>query len=613
MQWLTIGEGRRLGGRALESSHAVRGSSGEKGTGESLLMDDRVSRLESQSEQLAIRIGALERRLAALEARAPAPVIPIREATADGDGDALARLASLRASDLGAILALVGRTLVVLAGAYLLRALTESGRLTPGPGVLLGLAFALIWIVMAERTGGQGRSLNAAFHGMAFALIAFPILFEAVTRFHFFSTPMAAVGLGSCAAVGLAVASRRQLPGVAWITTLGALITAAALMFVTTELGPFALFLVWLGVATLWLGEWRRWTLLAWPIALGADLSILVLTGRSVTLDVLDTPGMAIAAQALLLLGYLGSVGIRTLVLERDVIPFDVAQSVAAVVVGLGGAAYVTVTGGGRSFLGISMLALAAACYGAAIHFAERHRNFHYYTSMGLLLALMGWALFLPEAALGLVYAALGLSSAWAGRMTQWLTFRAQGALYLVAAAFASGLLAHVSYGLGLPTIPAHAPSGAMLGVLVLSVVAVWGLGGLGQASRASGARVPRLVGLGLVLGGLLGIAAAWLAPAITSGAAPALRGGLVATLRTALLVSVVLALGWTAGTLRFVDGAWLVYPLLLLTGVKFVLEDLRAGEASTLFVGFALYGLALILGPWLCRRRGTASVPPPG
>jgi hypothetical protein len=47
--------------------------------------------------------------------------------------------------------------------------------------------------------------------------------------------------------------------------------TAAALALRTAELGPFALFLVLLGVATLWLGYLREWTLLRWPVALLAE------------------------------------------------------------------------------------------------------------------------------------------------------------------------------------------------------------------------------------------------------------------------------------------------------------------------------------------------------
>ncbi len=574
-------------------------------------MDDRLSRLEAQLEQLSIHVGDLERRLAALETREPAAAaVRAHGVPAAGELDALERLASLRASDVGAVVALLGRTLVVLAGAYLLRALTDSGRLAAGPGVLLGLAFALCWVVVADRAGAHGRSLSAAFHGVAFVLIAFPLLFEATTRFQFLTTAAAAAGLGGSAAVALAVAARRQLPGVAWVTTLGALATTGALMLATSELGPLALFLVLLGVATLWLGHLLDWTVLRWPVALGADLAILILSGRAVAPDVADRPGMALAAQILLLVAYLGSVAVRTLFLGRDAIPFEMAQGAVAIAVGLGGAAYVTGRIGGALPLGIATLALAAGCYAVAVAFVERRqgrrRNFSFYTSAGLVFALAGCALALPRPPLGLTYAALGLATGWAGRVWRRRTFRAHGAVYLVAAVAVSGLLAHVGYGLGLPLPPAHAPSAAMLGVLALCLAAVWGLGApAAEGTPGLAARLPRLVGLVLALGGVMGVAVAWLTPAI-AGAEAAAHGGQVATLRTALLVSDVLALAWAARAWGFVEGAWLVYPLLVLTGLKFVLEDFRAGQPATLFVGFALYGLALIVGPRLCRRSGS-------
>ena len=77
-----------------------------------------------------------------------------------------------------------------------------------------------------------------------------------------------------------------------------------------------------------------------------------------------------------------------------------------------------------------------------------------------------------------------------------------------------------------------------------------------------------------------------------------------MAAVRTALLVFGILALALADRIWAFAEGAWLVYPLLLLAGAKFVLEDVRAGQTSTLFVGFALYGLALIVGPRLRRPR---------
>jgi len=577
-------------------------------------MEDRLSRLEVQLEQLVSRVAAFEQRLAALESRAGS-ALEVRAigAPTSGELDGEAGLAGLRKSDLATIVAAVGRTLVILAGAYLLRALTDSGVLAAGPGALLGLAFALGWIVMADRAGAHGRTLHATFHGVAFVLIALPLLFEATTRFHFLDPRAAAACLAGCAAVALAVAARRHLLGVAWVATLGALGTAVALMLFTAELGPFALFLVLLGVATLWLGYVLDWTLLRWPVALVADLTILILSGRAVTSGASDSPGMALTVQILLLVAYLGSFAARTLFLNRNVIPFEVVQSVAGIVVGLGGAAYVTrTTGVGTLPLGLATLALAGGCYGVAVAFVERrqgrHRNFFFYTSAGLVFALVGSALVLPTPAIALAYAALGLATAWAGRLSRRVTFHAHGTVYLVAAVVVSGLLAYVLYGLGLPAAPAHAASPAMLAILGACLFAIVALG----AAAAEGpplpaARVPRLVVLVLGLGGLLGVAVAWLTPALTGGTGAAAHAGLVPTLRTALLVVGVLVLAWVGGARGFVEGAWLVYPLLIVTGLKFLLEDFRAGRPATLFVSFALYGLALIAGPWLCRRRSGA------
>ncbi|MBI4537726.1 MAG: hypothetical protein HY712_07190 [candidate division NC10 bacterium] len=581
-------------------------------------MDERLTRLEAQLEEVASRLSAVERRLAALETR------PAVDRFAGAIGTQLsdpsrpeAGPSGPRESDLSTIVTRVGRTLVVLAGAYLLRALTDSGLLAAGPGVFLGLLFALVWLVVADRAGARRQTLRASFHGAAYVLIALPLLYEATARFRLLDPAAAAASLAGCAALGLGVAARRHLRALAWVVTLGALGTAVALMLFTAALGPFALFLVLLGVATLWLGYVLDWTFLRWPVALVADLTILILSGRSVTAGVADSPGMAISVQLLLLVAYLGSFASRTLSLRRDVIPFEIAQSVLAIAVGIGGASYVArTTHVGTLPLGLATVAVAAGCYGVAVAFVERRqgrrRNFFFYTSAGLVFALVGGLLVLPKPALALTYAALGLVTAWAGRRSRRVTFHAHGAVFLVAAGVVSDLVAHALYGLGLPVAPVLTPSATTLGVLGLCGVAIWALGTAAPESPpAAAARLPRLVVLVLGLGGLLGVAVTWLALALPGGQTEAMHAALVATLRTALLVSGILALAWAGRTLRFVEGAWLVYPLLVLTGVKFLLEDFRSGRPSTLFLGFALYGLALIVGPWLCRRPSGAEATP--
>ncbi|MFB3820227.1 MAG: hypothetical protein ACE147_21430 [Candidatus Methylomirabilales bacterium] len=363
-------------------------------------------------------------------------------------------------------------------------------------------------------------------------------------------------------------------------------------------------------MATLWLGYVLDWTLLRWPVALIADATILLLSARAVTAGVPDSPGVALGAQILLLAGYLGSFAARTLFLHREVIPFEVAQSVAGILVGLGGAAYVTgVTGVGAVPLGMATLVLAGGCYGVAVAFIERRhgsrRNFLFYTAAGLVFAMAGWALLVARPGLGLVYGGLGLAAAWAGRVAGRVAFHAHGAVYLAAAVAVSGLLPHVLYGFGLPLRPPPA-SLVMLAVLGLCLAAIRPLGAPVEIDMAA-ARAPRLLVLLLALGGLLGTTVVWVAPALAGGQAGSLHPGIVATLRTGALVAAILALAGAARVLDFAEAAWLVYPLLVLTGLKFLLEDVRAGQASTLFLGFALYGLALILAPRLCRRAPSA------
>ena len=430
-----------------------------------------------------------------------------------------------------------------------------------------------------------------------------PLLFESTTLFHFLGANSSAAVLGGSTAAALAVSWRRQLQTLAWIALSGAVATAAALAVATGELGPFALVVIVLGVAALWFGYVFEWTLLRWPAALFADLSIVVLSLRAVTRGAADGPRIAFAAQVALLVGYLGSFVARTLVLNRDVIPFEVAQSVAAIIVGLGGA---MVIGGGRLPLAVTTLALAVGCYSAAAIFVERlhsrRRNYYFYTSAGLVFALAGGAMAASSTAAGLLYAVLGVAAASAGRLSERVTYRAHGAAYLVAAVVAAGLVTHVLYGVGLPVVPGGRPSAAMIGVLALCGFAMWGLG-VGADPPRLARRVPRVIVLLLLLGGVLGATASGLVT--PSAAARAWTPGLVATIRTALLVATVLSLALADRVWGFIEGAWLVYPLLILTGLKFIVEDFPTGRPSTLFVGFALYGLALIVGPRLCRRRG--------
>jgi hypothetical protein len=142
-------------------------------------LHDRLSRLESRVEEMARSVAELDRRLAEVErgraAPVPTPVIAPAGAAAPIPMEA----------DLTSSLAFFGRTVLALGGAYLVRAFTEAGALSPSLGIPLGLGYALSFVLLAHRAAAASRSTSAAFHCGAAALIGYPLLWETTVRLRF--------------------------------------------------------------------------------------------------------------------------------------------------------------------------------------------------------------------------------------------------------------------------------------------------------------------------------------------------------------------------------------------------------------------------------------------
>src|SRR5512138_1355753 len=104
--------------------------------------------LLAQIRQIQTRLDVIEQRLgitAVSEALPEPPPAPVPEA-------APAVPAAPSLPDTAATTALLGKSLLGLALAYALRALTENGSLPVGAGVGLGLVYALAWLIWAART-----------------------------------------------------------------------------------------------------------------------------------------------------------------------------------------------------------------------------------------------------------------------------------------------------------------------------------------------------------------------------------------------------------------------------------------------------------------------------
>jgi hypothetical protein len=578
-------------------------------------VDDRYVRLASALEQLQLEVGSLRERVAALETShggaATAADGALAPATARPEGGSKGAVRPKRDQyDPIVVLSLIGRLFLVLAGGFFLRAMTEAGVLAAPVGVGLAFLYALGWLYLTQRAGRKSELSSALFHALGAALVAFPLLIEATTRFRVIGVAGSVLVLVFLTAAFLFVAVRRQLHVVAWISVVAALLTSAVLALKTGVAAPFALYLIALGVTTVWLAYAHGWTLIRWPAALAADLAVLGVTLKALA------PGqqggavrIAVLLQVVLVGAYLGSIAVRTLLRERNVTVFEITQSILALVVGFGGAVFLTrSTGPLPVLMGVASILFGAACYALAFRFVGRHegheRNVQFYAALALVLVVAGFALELPGAWLGVVSAPCAVLAAagWARYGKLYLLLH--GVAYVVASGVATGAFGYGAWALLASPEQWDLPTAAIGTTLVATAFAVWFAarrpypeGGV----TASGMRLALAVALVWVLtGSVTGI----LVPLLARPPDGAVNLGALATIRTSVLAAVTLVVAWGASRERLREWAWLVYPLLVFIGLKMVTQDFKHSRPATLFIALALYGIALIVAPRVRRWR---------
>lgn len=505
-------------------------------------------------------------------------------------------------------LGLIGRTLIVLGGAYLLRAVTEGGMLPAAAGVLLGLIYAAGWSLHALRRS-VGRA-SAAHHGVATAFTALPLLFEASRKFHVFGAWSSAIALAAISLVVLALAWRRRLHGVAWTFTLMALALTPFLMGLTESIVPFALYLAALGIATLWLGYLLEWTQLRWLVAFESDVVLALLSFFVVTKRL---PGVtaeaAIAVSCAVFAAWLANFAMRTLVRQREAVPFEIAQTVALVCCALGGAMWVAAsTGTLEVTLAVAMLALGGASYAVSFAFIPRHfdtpTNFVFYSSLALMLIVLGGAFLTRGIGGTLFWLTISVASASLAVYFRKSSLALHSAVYLVSGFVGAGVI-----GLGLQSLflrveEGWTPPGAGAVMLLFATAVAAATPPIerkGTYELWTAAKAMILAELG------------WILATLTIGTAGFLLlndrpidAAVVAVVRTAVFAGLTIATAWASRFAALAPGRLLCTPLLVVLAVKLLWEDFRVGRPSTLFVSLAIVGVALIVTPRL-RRRAAA------
>jgi len=554
------------------------------------------------------RMASLEARVARLEVEGASPAGPHGEP--DFEAPPVSSMAEIQGplSVMMGTPSLIGRSLLVLAGAFLLRALTESGTFAPLVGVLAGVAYAALWIIAAAVAARRGARTSAGFFAACSAVIVGPLLLEAVASFGVFSPAGGVAVLTVLTMSGLVVSARWHLQWTAWIFSIFGIVTAAAVATVRPPGEAATAFLVMLGLAVLWLADRREWNLLKWLSGLAADLAVLRLTAIAVAPGARPEhfgpvhPPLIAVLQFVLVAGYAGTAVCQALRGRRRLPVFAFVQTALVALVGWGGGLQLARVQG-WSITGLSLCAVvaAAAAYGGAFGVVDRrqgkNRAFVFLSSMGLVLVVIGLPGVIPRFS-AVVWSLVAVAVAGVGVRWDRVTLRVHAAVLLLAAWVSSGVGKGIVSGLSARAQEGRVSVEAIPVAILTIVTTVVVLRGSRKQSSAWVQRLP--------LTGMLAMSACVISSGLASGAEALLGFGTARVAGTIALSAVTVGLAGLASRWKLVEPGWLVYPFLVVTAIRMLTVDLVSGHTLVLVIALTAYGTALIVSTWLLRRART-------
>ena len=552
--------------------------------------------------RLDARLDTLERRVRALEGSGPrADSIPIKTTASAANSAAAAK--ELPLPQAGGVFPVVGKAMLGIAVAYLLRAVAESGSFPKLVVVALALAYAATWMVWASRVPAGAAFASTAYAATS-AMILVPMLAELALRFQVLTASVTGGLLGAFVVGAFALAWRRRLAPLVWVAEGAAVLTALALLVASHDLAPYIAALLVAALVSEFAAGADRWLGLRFVAAPAADVAVLILIYIH-SLPESSRPGyVPVSKTALLALPTLlfaiygaGIIG-RTVVRRCRMNSFEIAQS--AVVFVLAATAWLWFAPlEGATAVGICCWLLAAACYAAAFVSFDRiaeQRNYHVYATWAASLVLAGSFLMLSPMLVALLLSVASIVATVIGVRVARLTPEFHGLVYLTAAAYASGLLRYAGRALAGP-FP-NAPEW-MVWMVAVAALACFAIGGRFAGERWN-ERLLRLLAAVLATSAVatfLVSCLVWLAAiGMTLGAAH------VAVIRTLITCGLALALAASGSRWRRVELVWTSYGMLAIVSAKLLFEDLPHGHSGAIAISIFLYAVALIMVPRVAR-----------
>lgn len=498
----------------------------------------------------------------------------------------------------------LGKSVLGIAGAYLLRALAEAGPIPKLLVLIVAIIYAGLWMIWAVRTHPTHRFASTTY-GVTSVLILSALLWESTERFQVIPPIFTAVVLVGFSVFVLALSRRAELQVIPWVAMLAVVITDLGLIATTHDVVPLTTALLAVAIITeiaACVGYPLTWR--AVP-ALAADFGIWLLV------DVMTSPGgppegyhpassLTLTVLCFVLIAtYSSSIVVRGFAQRQKFTVFEIIQSVLAfglVTFGILRAA----PSSEAWLLGPLCLLLAAIFYwGALSRFGDEANSRNRRISATWAGTLLIAGIFLAFGAdLGLTFFCFAaLAVAFLYSRTRKFSLGVHTSLYLAAATALSPL----------PTYVASALAGQVPSTTRWSI---WIIGATAMFCYLLGARVPedrnqrRL--LWVVPVALVGLTSTAILVVGISGISMGrmeMTPSRLSVVRTIMNCVLALVLGLTGSRSKHIELGWVAYAAIAFGTIKLLLDDLRFGNAFSLVASLLCYGSILILLPRLTRR----------
>ena len=549
-------------------------------------------------ELLASRVDELEKRVRALEHPEEGRTnIAVAQTAQSG----LDRGAGTSALETGNLFPIIGRAMLGVAGAYVLRAVAEAGVLPRMPISALAVGYAFAWLVWPSRTGANLARFTYA--GTS-ALILASLLWENTLKFHVFGS----IACAGVLAAFLTVATVLALQDYAktrsmWVAQSIAVLTAAVLAFTTRAVLPFITALL-IAVLVSEMARMRQFAQPAWALTvLVTDAAvwamIFIYAGPQDARAVYpELSAAALIAPACVLFAVnASSVAVRAIRHQSRISFFDAFQIAIAFLLAVGSVLYFA-SQAGRTMMGIVCLVLSACLYLATFRYfrpRDERRNLRVFSAWSAALLMAGSLWALPRLGAIIVLAIAAVAAIYSARRTEPGILELHGAAFLLSAMAVSGLPRYIFDALigSLPNAPAVA-------IWIVSLSAALSTLLTRRAAESAWQNVLQLVPPLLAVSALIALLVHGVVTRSALIVAPDAHH--VAFLRTFTICLAALALAFGGARSRHAELTHLAYAALAFVAAKLLFEDLRHGHMEFIAASIALFAIALITAPRLVR-----------